>query len=584
MNESSNSSNSNKDNKNSSSSNTQVVVTNDNIPATPCEPGTKVLMEGIVWHETDSGMLVVNVTWRNKTYIGTLLDSTKYTWSAPRMIDNESGSESKSGARGRKKTYTRPSFVHATTTERKTRRSQMAAQAAIDNEQQKRGKKNSSKKNKNKVKKEAAAAPTPVHDDDEEDNTKKGKKKDDDRATPKSKKPDNDSDNDKKKKSQNRSNTPVVNNKDEDYHPKKRYKQTPKYAEEEEAQPIKKRKNAKNDGKPEKKGKSLRSNTPTERNNSNDNDTGVKSPNFNRHVPPSMPHLSYNGNGKSHKVQVVTSKTVRNPPPLQRAPPIENDDSMDVDIPEVAKPKPKELAKVTENISPGKRSSPAYSDISDTNEDGNSPVLGTIQTQPGQALGPPPKLVSRPKLPNSTAQPQPNKTDRVSPSSTRLPGTPGESAHYFQGKIERNLNNGENKQSETDKKEKVQNPNVMKPPYPQMKQSPLLTPNQHQKPNLHAGQKVADQITREAAQQQKNVQPNLHRIPNPGNPRNNPNFNPKNQHFRGNQNQNFQRPANTGNFVHPNNRHQNYSSSTASAAIAATQRGYSNMGMPLPKR
>ncbi|CAF0959709.1 unnamed protein product [Rotaria sordida] len=51
----------------------------------PCEPGTSVVLEGIVWNETDSGVLVVNVTWRGKTYVGTLLDSTKQDWACPRL-------------------------------------------------------------------------------------------------------------------------------------------------------------------------------------------------------------------------------------------------------------------------------------------------------------------------------------------------------------------------------------------------------------------------------------------------------------------------------------------------------------------
>lgn len=46
-------------NKDTNKNSSQVVVTNDNIPSTPCEPGTKVLMEGIVWHETDSGKFFI---------------------------------------------------------------------------------------------------------------------------------------------------------------------------------------------------------------------------------------------------------------------------------------------------------------------------------------------------------------------------------------------------------------------------------------------------------------------------------------------------------------------------------------------
>ncbi|CAG5135087.1 unnamed protein product [Candidula unifasciata] len=50
----------------------------------PCEPGTLVGLEGIVWKETDNGLLVVNVTWRGKTYVGTLMDATRYAWAPPR--------------------------------------------------------------------------------------------------------------------------------------------------------------------------------------------------------------------------------------------------------------------------------------------------------------------------------------------------------------------------------------------------------------------------------------------------------------------------------------------------------------------
>ncbi|XP_013385174.1 zinc finger protein 608 isoform X2 [Lingula anatina] len=51
----------------------------------PCEPGTTVNLEGIVWQETENGMLVINVTWRGKTYVGTLLDATKHDWAPPRL-------------------------------------------------------------------------------------------------------------------------------------------------------------------------------------------------------------------------------------------------------------------------------------------------------------------------------------------------------------------------------------------------------------------------------------------------------------------------------------------------------------------
>nr|CAD7260715.1 unnamed protein product [Timema shepardi] len=44
----------------------------------PCEPGTSVTLEGIVWHETEGG----------KTYVGTLLDCTKHDWAPPRFCDS----------------------------------------------------------------------------------------------------------------------------------------------------------------------------------------------------------------------------------------------------------------------------------------------------------------------------------------------------------------------------------------------------------------------------------------------------------------------------------------------------------------
>ena len=40
----------------------------------PCEPGTAVKVSGIVWNETEKGLLMLNVTWKGKTYMGTLLD------------------------------------------------------------------------------------------------------------------------------------------------------------------------------------------------------------------------------------------------------------------------------------------------------------------------------------------------------------------------------------------------------------------------------------------------------------------------------------------------------------------------------
>lgn len=47
--------------------------------------------------------MVVNVTWRGKTYVGTLLDCTKHDWASPRFCDSPSSSdlESKGGSRFR---------------------------------------------------------------------------------------------------------------------------------------------------------------------------------------------------------------------------------------------------------------------------------------------------------------------------------------------------------------------------------------------------------------------------------------------------------------------------------------------------
>ncbi|XP_043567835.1 zinc finger protein 608-like isoform X2 [Chiloscyllium plagiosum] len=69
----------------------------------PCEPGTSVNLEGIVWHETEEGVLVVNVTWRNKTYVGTLLDCTKHDWAPPRFCESPTSDFEMRASRGRGK-------------------------------------------------------------------------------------------------------------------------------------------------------------------------------------------------------------------------------------------------------------------------------------------------------------------------------------------------------------------------------------------------------------------------------------------------------------------------------------------------
>ena len=68
----------------------------------PCEPGTSVTLDGVVWQETEGGVLVVNVTWREKSYVGTLLDCTKHDWAPPRLCDSPSEDTEKKG-RGKRR-------------------------------------------------------------------------------------------------------------------------------------------------------------------------------------------------------------------------------------------------------------------------------------------------------------------------------------------------------------------------------------------------------------------------------------------------------------------------------------------------
>ncbi|CAH8534727.1 unnamed protein product [Heterobilharzia americana] len=51
----------------------------------PCEPGTKIVVEGVVWLEA-TGMLVLSLHWRGRNYMGTLLDSSKQTF-GPTCMD-----------------------------------------------------------------------------------------------------------------------------------------------------------------------------------------------------------------------------------------------------------------------------------------------------------------------------------------------------------------------------------------------------------------------------------------------------------------------------------------------------------------
>ncbi|TPP58048.1 Zinc finger protein, partial [Fasciola gigantica] len=75
----------------------------------PCEPGTTICLNGIVWLETTTGVLVVNVTWRGRTYIGTLLDATQHDFAPPCPRDYIS--PFKSSVRSSNRTKRRPCAI-----------------------------------------------------------------------------------------------------------------------------------------------------------------------------------------------------------------------------------------------------------------------------------------------------------------------------------------------------------------------------------------------------------------------------------------------------------------------------------------
>ncbi|XP_030043966.1 zinc finger protein 609 [Microcaecilia unicolor] len=113
----------------------------------PCEPGTSVNLEGIVWQETEDGMLVVNVTWRNKTYVGTLLDCTRHDWAPPRFCDSPTSDLEMRNGRGRGKRM-RPSsntpVTDTTTTSENKGTSNSSKTRAGANSKGRRGSQNSS--------------------------------------------------------------------------------------------------------------------------------------------------------------------------------------------------------------------------------------------------------------------------------------------------------------------------------------------------------------------------------------------------------------------------------------------------------
>ena len=55
----------------------------------PCKSGSPIQLEGIVWSETSHGVLVLNVTWKGKTFLGALMDSTNNQWAPPMFNNNK---------------------------------------------------------------------------------------------------------------------------------------------------------------------------------------------------------------------------------------------------------------------------------------------------------------------------------------------------------------------------------------------------------------------------------------------------------------------------------------------------------------
>ncbi|XP_023693975.2 zinc finger protein 609-like isoform X1 [Paramormyrops kingsleyae] len=112
----------------------------------PCEPGTSVNLEGIVWQETEDGMLVVNVTWRNKTYVGTLLDCTRHDWAPPRFCESPTSDLEMRNGRGRGKRM-RPNSntpVHENSNSSDNKGSNNSKTRAGSNSKGRRGSQNSS--------------------------------------------------------------------------------------------------------------------------------------------------------------------------------------------------------------------------------------------------------------------------------------------------------------------------------------------------------------------------------------------------------------------------------------------------------
>jgi len=62
---------------------------------TPAPPGTRVNLHGVILHETQGGLIVLNVRWRNKVYSGALIDVEKSKWASDRVQSPECNGNSK---------------------------------------------------------------------------------------------------------------------------------------------------------------------------------------------------------------------------------------------------------------------------------------------------------------------------------------------------------------------------------------------------------------------------------------------------------------------------------------------------------
>lgn len=59
---------------------------------TPTPPGTRVNLHGVILHETEGGLIVLNVRWRNKVFSGALIDVEKNKWASDRILKEQTDS------------------------------------------------------------------------------------------------------------------------------------------------------------------------------------------------------------------------------------------------------------------------------------------------------------------------------------------------------------------------------------------------------------------------------------------------------------------------------------------------------------